>query len=124
LCGLPSSCAARCGGVTRYRLTGWRGVDSDMTINTNFRSSLVFLFDLAAVLVAWVGAFSIRFNFDWPAGYERTIWLGLIPLLLAQLVACRWAGLYRGMWVFASLPDLKRVLKAVLVSAVVTMLST
>lgn len=95
-----------------------------MTINTNFRSSLVFLFDLAAVVVAWMGAFLIRFNFDWPAGYESTIWLGLIPLLLAQLAACRWAGLYRGMWVFASLPDLKRVLKAVAVSAIVALLFT
>jgi len=95
-----------------------------MTISTNFRSSLVFLFDLVAVLVAWVGAFLIRFNFDWPAGYGRTISLGLIPLLLAQLAACRWAGLYRGMWVFASLPDLKRVLKAVTLSAIVLMLFT
>ena len=95
-----------------------------MAINTNFRSSLVFLFDLTAVVVAWIGAFLIRFNFDWPLGYEHTIWLGLVPLLLAQLVACQWAGLYRGMWVFASLPDLRRVLKAVVVSAAVMMLFT
>lgn len=95
-----------------------------MTITTNLRSSLILGFDLAAVLVAWFGAFFIRFNFDWPTGSERTMVLGLIPLLLAQLVACRWAGLYRAMWIFASLPDLKRVLKAVLVSAAVLMLFT
>lgn len=95
-----------------------------MNLNTNFRSTLVFLFDLLAVLIAWVGAFFIRFNFDWPSGYEQAMWLGLIPLLLAQVIACRWAGLYRGMWVFASLPDLKRVLKAVAVSTAVMMLFT
>lgn len=95
-----------------------------MNLSTNFRSTLVFLFDLLAVLVAWTGAYFIRFNFDWPSGYERAMWLGLIPLLLAQVIACRWAGLYRGMWVFASLPDLKRVLKAVAVSAIVMMLFT
>lgn len=95
-----------------------------MAINTNFRSSLVFLFDLGAVFVAWIGAFLIRFNFDWPVGHEYGIWLGLTPLLLAQLVACRWAGLYRGMWRFASLPDLRRVLKAVFASAAVLLLFT
>ena len=30
---------------------------------------------------------------------------------------CRWAGLYRGLWIFASLPDLKRVLRAVALSS-------
>lgn len=95
-----------------------------MIVNANLRSALILAFDLAAVLVAWFGAFFIRFNFDWPTGSEYTISLGLVPLLLAQLIACRWAGLYRAMWIFASLPDLKRVLKAVLVSAAVLMLFT
>lgn len=40
-----------------------------------------------------------------------------IGLLVVHAVACRVAGLYRGIWVFASLPDLKRVLKAVATSA-------
>ena len=95
-----------------------------MVISANLRSSLVFLFDLAAVLLAWLGAFLIRFNFEWPEGYEAALWTALIPLLIAQLAACRWAGLYRGMWVFASLSDLKRVLKAVGVSACVLLLFT
>jgi FlaA1/EpsC-like NDP-sugar epimerase len=37
----------------------------------------------------------------------------LLFLLPAHAVACRIAGLYRGIWMFASLPDLKRVLRAV-----------
>ena len=40
-----------------------------------------------------------------------------IGLLVVHAIACRVAGLYRGIWVFASLPDLKRVLKAVATSA-------
>lgn len=93
-----------------------------MNISTTFRSALVFLFDLLAVLAAWVGAFLIRFNFDWPTYFTHTMLWGLPPLLLVQLVACRWAGLYRGMWTFASIPDLMRVMKAVLVSATVLIL--
>ncbi len=93
-----------------------------MKISTTFRSTLVFIFDLAAVIAAWVGAFLIRFNFDWPIHFVYTMLWGLPPLLLAQLIACRWAGLYRGMWTFASIPDLLRVLKAVVVSATVLLL--
>ncbi len=80
-------------------------------------SALVFLFDLFAVVVAWVGGFMIRFNFNWPAPYTEQIVWGLAALLLVHGVACRWAGLYRGLWIFASLPDLKRVLWAVAVSS-------
>lgn len=88
----------------------------DSFMNKHVRSSFVLLFDLCAVVVAWVGGFLIRFNFDLPPSYDRTILLGLSVLLLVHAMACRWAGLYRGMWIFASLPDLKRVLKAVGVS--------
>ena len=81
------------------------------------RSLLVFLFDLFAAVVAWIGGFLIRFNFAWPQGYDDKLLFGLGILLIIQVFACRWAGLYRGMWIFASLPDLKRVLKAVAVSS-------
>ncbi|KON81090.1 polysaccharide biosynthesis protein [Azoarcus sp. PA01] len=81
------------------------------------RSALVFLFDLVAACAAWFGAFLLRFNFTWPAEYSVQVAVGLLVILPAHAVVCRWAGLYRGMWVFASLPDLSRVLRAVGVSS-------
>ncbi|NYT84327.1 polysaccharide biosynthesis protein [Pollutimonas harenae] len=90
-----------------------------MMVKTSIRLLLVFAFDLLAVVVAWLGGFSIRFNFTWPYGYGSEMAYGLLLLLCAQVLACRWAGLYRGMWRFASLSDLKRVLKAVSVSTFV-----
>lgn len=86
-------------------------------MNNSIRSVLVFLFDLLAVVIAWVGGMWIRFNFELPGQYTQKLWLGLGALLVIHAIACRWAGLYRGMWIFASLPDLKRVLRAVGVSA-------
>ncbi len=83
-----------------------------------FRSFVVFLFDLSALVFAWVGGFLLRFNFDWPANFVSVMAWGLIFLLPAHAVACRIAGLYRGIWMFASLPDLKRVLRAVGLSTV------
>jgi len=82
-------------------------------MTTFYRSALVFLFDLAAPVVAWVGAFLLRFNFSWPVSYEDHLLIGLLLLVPAHALICRWAGLYRGLWIFASLPDLKRVLRAV-----------
>ena len=82
-----------------------------------YRSALVFLFDLIAPAFAWVGAFLLRFNFGWPVPYEDHLLTGLLVLVPAHALLCRWAGLYRGLWIFASLPDLKRVLRAVAVSS-------
>jgi FlaA1/EpsC-like NDP-sugar epimerase len=81
------------------------------------RSLLIALFDFLTAAVAWTLGFLLRFNFEWPVGYESKFAISLVVLLGVHAVACRWAGLYRGMWVFASLPDLKRVLKAVGVSS-------
>lgn len=79
----------------------------------NPKSLFAFLFDLIAVLIAWCGGFWLRFNFIWPEDFSSTIWFGLAFLLPIHALACFVAGLYRGIWVFASLPDLKRVFKAV-----------
>ena len=78
-----------------------------------FLSLFVFLFDLSAVVFAWVGGFLLRFNFDVPANFLAVLGWGLVFLLPTHAVACRLAGLYRGIWMFASLPDLKRVLRAI-----------
>jgi FlaA1/EpsC-like NDP-sugar epimerase len=79
---------------------------------------LVFLFDLFAVLVAWTGGLLVRFNFAWPSDYDLEIVQVLAILLPIHTLACHWSGLYRGIWRFASLPDLKRVLRAVTASTI------
>ena len=85
-----------------------------MTIRLFF----VFLFDVFAVFFAWGGGLLLRFNFVGPSGYNpRTLWIPL-TLLFIHAVACHWAGVYRGIWRFASMPDLKRVLRAVSVSSI------
>ena len=78
-----------------------------MTIT--FRTVLVFLFDLVAPVVAWVGAFLLRFNFGFPVSYEYHLLSGLLVIVPAHALICLWAGLYRGLWIFASLPDLKAI---------------
>ena len=76
-------------------------------------SFLVLLFDMSALVFAWVGGFLLRFNFDVPENFLPPLQWGLLLLAPVHALACRVAGLYRGIWLFASLPDLKRVLRAV-----------
>lgn len=85
-----------------------------MAFNRRYRSTLIFLYDLLAVVVAWLGAHLLRFNFDlYIVSLYKPFSLLLVILLVTQLVACRWVRMYRGMWVFASMPDLVKVTKVV-----------
>jgi FlaA1/EpsC-like NDP-sugar epimerase len=80
-----------------------------------------FLFDVCAVAVAWLLAYVLRFN----ASVPKEFWLGAIRALIWVLpvyaTMFRIFGLYRGMWVFASLPDLMRISKATVSAALIVM---
>lgn len=93
-----------------------------MVIDSRFRILLVFLFDLSAVPLAWIGAFLIRFNFDWPYDYSDAVFGGLAALMCVQAISCRVIGIYRGMWAYASISDLRLVVRVVLVSLVAVLL--
>lgn len=85
-------------------------------------SLAAFSFDLCAVFFAWITAYWIRFNgmppeIYWPSSLWQAVWV-----LPAYGVLFRIFGLYRGIWIFASLPDLLRIIKAVIVSALVVMI--
>ncbi len=86
------------------------------------RSTLVILHDLGASILAWLGAYWLRFNLSLPGEYLGSLYSTLIWVVPLQAVLFWYFGLYRGIWRFASLPDLKRILKAVGVSAVATAL--
>ena len=79
----------------------------------NSRSLIVLLHDIAAAAVAWFLAYLLRFNFDIPEFYMQGMLRELWIVLLLDTAAFCLYGLYRGMWRFASLPDLKRILLAV-----------
>jgi len=78
----------------------------------NLRSLLVVLHDLGAAALAWALAYWLRFNFEIPPVYQQSLLSSLMVVLpLQAAVAWGW-GLYRGLWRFASLPDLKRIILA------------
>jgi FlaA1/EpsC-like NDP-sugar epimerase len=78
--------------------------------------------DVGAIVVAWLGAYFLRFNLSLPAEYSTDAFSTLLWVVPLQAGLFWYFGLYRGIWRFASLPDLKRILRAVGVAAVATVL--
>ena len=73
--------------------------------------------DLAMSAIAWLASWWIRFNLDIPLDYWRLcLYVMPIILLIQGLVSWRF-GLYRGLWRFASLPDLWNIFRAAVLGA-------
>ena len=92
--------------------------------NGRWLSLGAFAFDLCAVVAAWLLAYVIRFNGPVPHDYLHSGLRALVLVVLAYAVMFRCYGLYRGMWVFASLPDLVRIAKAVGMGALAVVIGT
>jgi len=79
------------------------------------KRALAIFHDLAMIPVAWFGAYWLRFNLGViPGGYLSAAIETLAIVIVIQAIALRYYGLYRGVWRFASVPDLIRICKAVL----------
>jgi FlaA1/EpsC-like NDP-sugar epimerase len=86
-------------------------------MKVNPRLVLVLGHDLAAAVLAWLGAYWLRFNLSLPAEHLASALATLAWVAPLQFAVFWGFGLYRGIWRFASLPDLKRILQAVGVAA-------
>ncbi len=85
---------------------------------SNLRSFGAFIHDVTIAFVAWELSFFLRFNFEIPENfyihlYETVFWVVAVQTAVFVLF-----GLYQGVWRFASIPDLKRIIKAVTVGAI------
>ncbi len=83
----------------------------------NPRTVLAVGHDLVAVSVAWLAAYWLRLSPDVPDFYQEQSF-DTLPLVIAVHAAAFFAfGLYRGIWRFASLPDLQRIIGAAVIGA-------
>ncbi|MEI6412951.1 MAG: nucleoside-diphosphate sugar epimerase/dehydratase [Pseudomonadota bacterium] len=79
-----------------------------------------FLHDLAMIPLAWMGAYWLRSNLGEIPPEMLADAVGLLWLAMPVQSLLFWRlGLYRGVWRFASLTDLERILKAVVTGALV-----
>lgn len=77
-----------------------------------WRAALAFAHDVVAVGAAWLLAFGLRFNFDVSEPFATVMWLTLPWVVGTHAIVFLGFGLYRGLWRYASLIDLQRILIA------------
>jgi len=83
----------------------------------NFRALFAFLHDVVASALAWGLAFWLRFNLDVPPEFHPSMWNTIVLTMPLHAILFWTFGLYRGIWRYASLPDLKRILVACVIGA-------
>lgn len=88
-------------------------------IPTKLLSLTATLHDVIVAGFIWYLAYLLRFNFNIPAQFQAKLLILLPAVVVIESVCFYVFGLYRGLWRFASLPDLKRIMRAVLASAFV-----
>jgi len=95
----------------------------------NPRTFLALLHDIAAAVIAWISAYLLRFNFAIPEEFTASMLQSLCWVVSLQAFIFIVFGLYRGVWRFASVSDLKRIFLAIaaataLITAALFMLQT
>jgi FlaA1/EpsC-like NDP-sugar epimerase len=79
--------------------------------------------DIGLICLSYVSAFAVRFEMGIPPGIARVM-LHTLPLVVLVRFATFWHfGLYRGLWRFASVIDIFQIIKSVLISSVLLILT-
>ncbi len=89
-----------------------------MTFRFNWRASLAFTHDICAAALAWMAIFWLRFNLDVREPYLSDALYTLVWILPLQAMIFLALGLYRGLWRFASILDLQRIVVAAVLGAI------
>jgi FlaA1/EpsC-like NDP-sugar epimerase len=87
-------------------------------VRANWRVWLAFVHDVCAAALSWTGLYWLRSNMDLHEPQLSDMWHTLAWILPLQAGIFLAFGLYRGLWRFASLPDLQRILLAAGLGAV------
>lgn len=86
------------------------------------RGVLVYLHDLAMTAVAFVLALYLRVGDDAFGQFRDPLLVGLPIMVAISAVVFRVFGLYKGIWRYASIPDLLQLIRAVTVSVLTLVL--
>ena len=82
-----------------------------------YKKILVIAHDLGAVVICWLIAYWLRFNLEIPTVFFFNMPEVLAPVVVIHALSYHLFGLYRGIWRYASLMDLRRIILAVILAA-------
>ena len=73
---------------------------------------LIVFHDLVMVVIAWLGLHALRYWISNQTPPFQALGTEMLIVLVSQALVFQWVGLYKGLWRFASLPDLWNIIKA------------
>ena len=82
-------------------------------MKTETRTALAVVHDIAAAAIAWAAAFWLRLNLELPTSYHAVFWHSVVVVVPLQAAMFWFSGLYRGLWRYASLHDIRLILLTV-----------
>ena len=82
-------------------------------MKTQTRTALAVLHDVVAAAIAWAAAFWLRLNLEIPPSYQPVFWHSVAVVVPLQAAMFWFSGLYRGLWRYASLHDIRLILLTV-----------
>ncbi len=85
-------------------------------IKSRINTIIAMAHDVAAIVVAWWIAYLLRFNFELPPDFRDELMQTMVWVVPLQAMVFWAFSLYRGIWRFASVADLRRILFAVIVA--------
>lgn len=80
------------------------------------RTAIIIFHDVLMATIAWTLAYLLRFEFNLEVLDSAVYWQVLLITLPIHLVIAYGFGLYRGLWRFASIPDLWNIIRVVTIS--------
>jgi UDP-GlcNAc:undecaprenyl-phosphate GlcNAc-1-phosphate transferase len=96
-----------------------RGLERGDRLVWERRTLFVITTDLAAIAVAYLGAYFLRMGFQFTEAEGRAV-LRALPIVIIVRSACFYKfGLYRSMWRYTTTSDVVRVIKAVSVGSAI-----
>jgi FlaA1/EpsC-like NDP-sugar epimerase len=82
----------------------------------NPRSAAAVAHDILATIAAWYLAYWLRFNTEIPEAFFSSMLNAMLWVVPLQAVIFYGSGMYRGIWRYASVADLRRIALAVVLS--------
>lgn len=80
---------------------------------------VVIISDIILTILSYWLSYLLRFNFTVPSIYEHVFFRSFPVLLLIRVICFHAFGLYKGVWRYASINDLLRILKAITLSTII-----
>ncbi len=87
------------------------------------RRLFVFLIDVVLIAIAFVGAFLLRFDLQIPSEFYNHFWQGFTVVMVVTPLVFLVSGLYRNLWLYASLQDGIEIAKVVTSSSIISVFS-